>query len=290
VHQGRTPPCVPAVLAAGIRRVVIATADPNPLVGGRGIIALRNAGMDVVTGVMEPEASALNRIFLTAMRERRPHVTLKAAATLDGKIADAQGSSQWITGGAARVEAHKLRSEADAILVGIGTVLADDPALTVRLDGPWPREPLRVVLDSRARTPLAANLLQSGTRARTMIAVGIDAPEERVRALAAAGAHVVRCPGPDGRVSPADLLSALFEMDVRGVLVEGGAEVAAAFVDAGLVDRVAMFFAPRLLGGAKAPSILAGAGRALSEALALGPLAVRQVGDDVLIEADVRRG
>jgi diaminohydroxyphosphoribosylaminopyrimidine deaminase/5-amino-6-(5-phosphoribosylamino)uracil reductase len=288
-HQGRTPPCAPAVIAAGVRRVVIATEDANPLVGGRGIAALRAAGIEVVTGVMEEAAASLNRIFLTAMRERRPHVTLKAAATLDGKIADVHGTSQWITGGAARVEAHRLRSEADAILVGVGTVLADDPALTVRLDGPWPREPRRVVLDSKARTPLAAKLIRSGAPARAVIAVGSEAPEERVRALCAAGAHVVRCPGPDGRVSPADLMSALFSMEVRGVLVEGGAEVAASFVDAGLVDRVAMFFAPRLLGGAKAPSILAGTGRDLASALALGPLAVRQVGDDVLIEGDVRR-
>ena len=289
-HQGRTPPCAPAVIAAGVRRVVVATEDPNPLVGGRGLASLRLAGVEVVTGVMAEPAASLNRIFLTAMREGRPHVTIKAAATLDGKIADVHGSSQWISGGAARVEAHRLRSEADAIVVGVGTVLADDPALTVRLDGPWPREPLRVVLDSKARTSTTAKLIASGTPDRAVIAVGSEALEERVRALIAAGARVVRCPGPDGRVSPGDLLTTLFEMEVRGVLVEGGAEVAASFVDAGLVDRVAMFFAPRLLGGAKAPSILAGAGRSLDRALALGPLAVRQVGDDVLIEGDVRRG
>ena len=288
-HQGRTPPCVPAVLAAGVRRVVVATADPNPAVAGRGIATLRAAGIDVTVGVMEGAAGVLNRAFLTAMRLGRPHVTLKAAATLDGKIADAHGASQWITGGAARVEAHRLRSDADAILVGVGTVLADDPALTVRLDGPWPREPLRVVLDSKARTRPTAKLIHAGRAAHAVIAVGAEAPEERVAALVATGARVLRCPGPDGRVSPAGLLAALAALEVRGVLVEGGAEVAASFVEAGLVDRVAMFFAPRLLGGAKAPSILAGAGRALPDALALGPLSVRQVGDDVLIEADVRR-
>jgi diaminohydroxyphosphoribosylaminopyrimidine deaminase/5-amino-6-(5-phosphoribosylamino)uracil reductase len=288
-HQGRTPPCAPAVIASGVRRVVVATDDPNPLAGG-GLGALREAGIEVTTGVLEAAATALNRIFLTAMRLGRPHVTLKAAATLDGKIADAHGASQWITGGAARVEAHRLRSEADAIVVGIGTVLADDPALTVRLDGPWPREPYRVVLDSSARTPRAARVITAGAPDRAVIAVGADVPEARVEALRAAGARVVPCAGPDGRVSPRGLLAALFAMDVRGALVEGGAEVAASFLDAGLVDRVAMFFAPKLLGGAKAPSILGGAGRALNDALTLGPLAVRQVGDDVMIEADVRRG
>ena len=289
VHQGRTPPCAPVVIASGVRRVVVATGDPNPAVGGRGVAALREAGIDVVSGVLEAAASALNRVFLTAMRMGRPHVTLKAAATLDGKTADIHGASQWITGGAARVEAHRLRSEADAIVVGVGTVLADDPALTVRLDGPWPREPLRVVMDSKARTPTAARLIHAATPGRAVIAIGAEAPDERVRALEATGAQVLRCPGPDGRVSPSALLSALATREVRGVLVEGGAEVAASFVDAGLVDRVAMFFAPRLLGGAKAPSILAGGGRPLHAALALGPLAVRQVGDDVLVEADVRR-
>ena len=289
VHHGRTPPCAPAVISAGIRRVVVAITDPNPLVGGRGVAMLREAGLEVVSGVLEAPASALNRIFLTAMRERRPHVTLKAAATLDGKIADVHGASKWITGDAARVEAHRLRSEADAIIVGIGTVLADDPALTVRLDGPWPREPLRVVLDSTARTPATARLIHAGTPARAIVAVGRDAPEARVRALEAAGVRILRCPGADGRVSPGDLLAELFSREVRGVLVEGGAEVAAAFVDAGLVDRVAMFFAPLVLGGAKAPSIVAGAGRELKRALALGPLDVRRIGDDLFVEADVRR-
>src|SRR5207247_4476356 len=144
VHHGRTPPCAPAVIAAGVRRVVIATTDPNPVVSGRGVDTLRAAGIDVVTGVLAAHAAALNRIFLTAMRERRPHVTLKAAMTLDGKIADTHGTARWITGERARAHAHRLRSEADAIVVGVATVLRDDPELTVRLDAPWPREPYRV--------------------------------------------------------------------------------------------------------------------------------------------------
>ena len=290
VHHGRTPPCAPAVIAAGIRRVVVATTDPNPRVAGRGVTTLREAGIDVVTGVLEAPASSLNRVFLTAMREGRPHVTLKAATTLDGKIADVHGTSKWITGDAARLEGRRLRSEADAVVVGIGTVLADDPALTVRLDGPWPRQPFRVVLDSKARTPVTAKLIEGEPRGLAIIAVGADAPEDRVRALEAAGARVVRCPGHDGRVSPAAVLAALVEREVRGVLVEGGAEVAASFLDAGLVDRVAMFLAPLLLGGTRAPSAIAGGGRELKRAVALEAVEVRRVGDDVLVEGNVRRG
>jgi diaminohydroxyphosphoribosylaminopyrimidine deaminase/5-amino-6-(5-phosphoribosylamino)uracil reductase len=288
-HHGRTPPCAPALGAAGIRRVVVATDDPNPLVAGRGYDVLMAAGIEVVRGVLERHAVVMNRMFLTAMRERRPHVTLKAAASLDGKIADAQGASKWITGDAARAHAHQLRSEVDAIVVGIGTVLADDPALTVRLEGRWPREPLRVVLDSSARTPTSARLIQGATSSRALIAVGADAPEARVRALEATGAQLVRCPDPNGRVSVAALLTELFARDVRGLLVEGGAEVAASFVDAGLVDRVAMFLAPLIVGGREAPSLVGGAGRDLKRALPLGALEVRRLGDDVLVEADVRR-
>ena len=289
VHQGRTPPCAPVVVASGVRRVVIATGDPNPRVSGRGIEMLRESGIAVDTGVLETAAFTLNRIFLTAMREGRPHVTLKAASTLDGKIADIHGASKWITGDAARLEARRLRSEADAVVVGIGTVLADDPALTVRLDGPWPRQPLRVVLDSKARTPVASRLIQGEPAGHAVIAVGAEAPADRVHALEAAGAQVLRCPGPDGRVSPADLLKALVAREVRGVLVEGGAEVAGSFLEAGLVDRVAMFVAPLLLGGAKAPTAVAGLGRELKRALALDAVEVRRIGADVLIEGDVRR-
>jgi diaminohydroxyphosphoribosylaminopyrimidine deaminase/5-amino-6-(5-phosphoribosylamino)uracil reductase len=289
-HHGRTGPCAPVVIAAGVRRVVIATGDPNPRVAGRGVQALREAGIDVLTGVLEAPAAALNRVFFTAMREGRPHVTLKAAATLDGKIADMHGTSKWITGEAARLEGRRLRSAADAIVVGIGTVLADDPALTVRLDGPWPRQPLRVVLDSKARTPTSARVIQGDPPGHAIVAVGAEAPDTRVRALEDAGAQIVRCPGADGRVSPAGLLAALNAREVRGVLVEGGAEVAAAFVDADLVDRVAMFLAPRLLGGVKAPSVIAGAGRELSRALRLEGVEVRRLGDDLLVEGDVRRG
>jgi diaminohydroxyphosphoribosylaminopyrimidine deaminase/5-amino-6-(5-phosphoribosylamino)uracil reductase len=288
-HQGRTPPCAPAVVAAGIRRVVFAVADPNPMVDGRGRRVLEAAEVSVTSGVLEAEAARQNRVFLTAMRAGRPHVTLKAAITVDGKLADRHGASRWITGEPARREAHRLRSESDAIVVGLGTVLADDPALTVRLDQPWPREPYRVVLDTQARTPPGARFITSGKPSRALIAVGRGAPAERVGALEATGAEVVPVPAEEGRIDVRALLATLHAREVRGVLVEGGGEVHAAFLEAALVDRVAVFVAPRLLGGRTAPSLIGGRGAELKSAPRLDALSVRAVGDDLLIEADVVR-
>lgn len=288
-HHGRTPPCARAVIEAGVARVVAPVADPNPLVSGRGFAELRGAGIDVVTGVGAADAERQNRVFLTAMRERRPHVTLKAGMTLDGKIADLHGGSRWITGERARLQAHRLRSEADAIVVGIGTVLRDDPELTVRLGQPWPREPLRVVLDTSARTPVGARLIRAGRTAHALIAVGAEASESRVRELSASGATVVSCRTRDGKVDLGALLAELFAREVRGVLVEGGGEVHGAFLDAGLVDRVAMFAAPLLIGGRRATPVIAGAGRELKSAVRLGGFAVTALGDDLFIEADVVR-
>ncbi len=289
-HQGRTPPCAPALIQAGIVRVVAAVGDPNPLVSGHGFDELRAAGIDVVIGAGAADAERQNRVFLTAMRERRPHVTLKAGMTLDGKIADLHGVSQWITGEAARHRAHSLRSESDAIVVGIGTVLRDDPELTVRLGQPWPREPLRVVLDTAARTPAGARVIRAGRPSCAVIAVGADAPQQRVRDLAASGATVVSCGTRDGRVDPGALLTELFAREVRAVLVEGGGEVHGAFLDAGLVDRVALFAAPLLIGGRGATPVVGGAGRELKSAVRLGGFTVTSLGDDLLVEADVVRG
>lgn len=288
-HHGRTPPCAPAVVAGGVARAVAALEDPNPLVAGRGLETLRQAGIAVTVGVLAGEAAAQNRAFLTAMRERRPHVILKGAVTLDGKIADWHGASKWITGEAARAHAHRLRGEADAIAVGIGTVIRDDPELTVRLDRPWPREPYRVVLDPGARTPPAARLIHAASPPRALIAVADVAPRDRIERLEATGATVLSCPTRDGRIDLGALVSELFAREVRSLLVEGGGETHAAFLEAGLVDRVAVFVAPLLLGGREATSLVGGPGRDLKEAVRLGPLSVTAVGDDLLVEADVRR-
>jgi diaminohydroxyphosphoribosylaminopyrimidine deaminase / 5-amino-6-(5-phosphoribosylamino)uracil reductase len=289
-YHGRTPPCAEAVIEAGIRRVVAALVDPNPRVSGRGLAALRAAGIEVADAVLGEHAERQNRAFVAAMRLGRPHVTLKIAMTLDGRIADRQGESKWITGEAARGQAQRLRSEVDAILVGVGTVLRDDPALTVRREQPWPREPYRVVLDTHARTPAAAKLIAAGTPARALIVTAAEAEASRVAALGAAGATVVAVAARGGRVDPRAALTALADLEVRAVLVEGGAEVHGAFVDAGLVDRVAVFLAPRLLGGRGATTSIGGLGLSLHGAVRLGPLEVSRLGDDLLIEADVLPG
>lgn len=289
VHQGRTGPCVPVILAAGIRRVAVAIADPNPKVQGRGIVALKSAGVEVSVGTLEAEARRLNRPFFTFVIERRPFVTLKAALTLDGKIAAWDMNSRWISGEPARQEAHRLRGRVDAIAVGIGTVLADDPLLTVRVPEPWPREPLRVIVDSRARTPLTARVLTAGRPERTVIAVTESAPRDRVRMLEATGATVLPLPTRDGRVDLPALLGALAEREVLALLLEGGGELNAAFLEAGLVDRIALFVAPLFLGGAGAPGLVGGGGRSLKEAFRLRGLTVRQVGEDLLIEGDAER-
>jgi diaminohydroxyphosphoribosylaminopyrimidine deaminase/5-amino-6-(5-phosphoribosylamino)uracil reductase len=286
-HAGRTAPCVDAIVSAGIRRVVAATADPNPQVRGGGAEALRRAGVEVLVGCLEPEARALNRVFFTAVERLRPHVTLKCAMTLDGKIAASDRSSRWITGEAARREGHRLRSESDAVVVGIGTVLADDPALTVRLDAPWPREPWRVVVDSRCRLPLTARLIAAGSPGRVIVAVADDAPAAPMEALASRGVMVLQCKAREGCVDVGDLCGRLFGLDVRALLLEGGSELSWAFIEAGLVDRVAVFVAPILLGGAAAPTPVGGRGLPLGGAVRLRAVEVRPVGEDWLIEGDV---
>ena len=286
-HVGRTPPCVDAIIRAGVRRVVSATRDPNPRVKGGGTDGLATAGVEVTTPCLEREARDLNRAFFTAVERQRPHVTVKWAMTLDGKIAAFDRRSQWITGEAARHEGHRLRSQSDAIVTGIGTVLADDPALTVRLPQPWPREPYRVVVDSRARLPLDAKLLQTGSRSRVLVAVGEAAAPQRLAALESAGVTVLACKSREGRVDVADLGARLLALDVTAVLLEAGSELTGAFVQAGLVDRVAAFVAPTLLGGADAPTSVGGPGLALANALRLTNMTVRPIGTDWLIEADV---
>lgn len=286
-HVGRTPPCVDAIIRAGVRRVVSAARDPNPRVKGGGTAALAAAGVEITTPCLEREARDLNRAFFTAVERQRPHVTVKWAMTLDGKIAAFDRRSRWVTGEAARQEGHRLRSQSDAIVTGIGTVLADDPALTVRLAQPWPREPYRVVVDSRARLPLDAKLLQTGSRSRVLVAVGEAAAPQRLAALESAGVTVLACKSRDGRVDVADLGARLLALDVTAVLLEAGSELTGAFVQVGLVDRVAAFVAPTLLGGADAPTPIGGAGLALPNALRLTNMTVRPLGTDWLIEADV---
>ena len=265
-HYGRTPPCAPELLRAGIARVVIAIPDPFPHVSGRGIELLEQSGAAVTLGVEAAAAIALNAGFLKRVQSGFPEVTAKYAMTLDGRIATRTGHSRWITGADARYEAHRLRDRHDAILVGVGTVLADNSLLTTRLpiedtgDG-GPHHPLRVVLDSLARTPPDSAMLKPETPGATLIAVTECAPAGAIAALRGAGAEVALLPACDGRVDLPALLRLLAGRGVNSVLVEGGASVLGAFFDADLIDSLVAFIAPVMVGGVGAPSPIGGEGR-----------------------------
>jgi len=283
-HAGRTPACVDAIVAAGIARVVYALADPHDVAAG-GAEALRSQAVDVEGGVLADEAFADLGPWLVAVRRRRPHLTWKYAATLDGRTAAADGTSRWITGADARVDVHRLRARCDAVLVGIGTVLADDTALTVR-DWPAQRQPLRVVVDGKARTPLSARILDDA--APTLVAVGTDAEPSRVDNLRGAGADVVELARHDGHLDLHALLAELYAREALQLLLEGGATLAGSFVRQRLVDKVVGYHAPALLGAG--PPVLGDAGvTTLAGALRLRLDDVRRLGDDVRIEATVDR-
>ena len=280
-HHGRTGPCAEAVIAAGLARVVIALSDPNPLVAGRGIHLLTAAGIEVTTGICEDEARRQNEIFLKWVTTKRPFVTLKTAMTLDGKIASHTGASQWITGAAARARVHAYRNEYDAILVGIGTVLADDPSLTTRLEHGTGKNPLRIVLDSEARTPLDAKLVADGA-APTIIVVSERADHRRVNLLRACGAEVVTLGAQ--RVDIAALLDYLGAREITSLFVEGGAAVNWSLLAGGSVDKVHAFIASMLMGGETAKTPIGGTGfDSPQTALRLRDVTVEQLGADILV-------
>jgi diaminohydroxyphosphoribosylaminopyrimidine deaminase / 5-amino-6-(5-phosphoribosylamino)uracil reductase len=248
-HWGRTPPCSQAILDAGVARVVTASADPNPLVDGKGLARLRAAGVGVWTGVLQPEADALNRPFLKAMRTGFPLVTLKVASTLDGKLAAASGDSQWVTGEAAREDVHQLRNVVDALLVGAGTVRADDPRLTTRLASGAGRHPLRVLLDTESRLPLGLRVFQHQDRQRTVVVSAEDKAQEAAVRLGPTGARVWGVPRQGTGLEVTAVLRRLAEEGALHVLVEGGARLFASLLQARAADELVLYLAPKLLGG-----------------------------------------
>lgn len=298
--HGRTPPCTEAIRAAGIKRVVVGATDPNPRHVGKGLTILKRAGIEVVPDVLSDDCTALNQAFNHWIVHHTPLVTVKAAMTLDGKIATANGESKWITGEQARAHGMRLRAASDAILVGVNTILADDPSLTVRQqlnDGRWKVEkPLRrIILDSMARTPLNAKVASDEQAGLTTIIVSENAPKRRVAALAKRTSILVvpqieQDPGsrPSTLLDLKFLLAKLGSENVTSLLVEGGGEVNASFLSGGFAQRVAFFYAPKILGGRDSIKGVGGAGvRSLDEALQLRDVRWRTLGEDLLLTARV---
>jgi len=298
-HQGRTPPCVDAIVAAGIQRVVASMRDPNPQVGGQGFEKLQAAGVEIGEGGLEAEARKLNESFARWVRERRPLVTLKAAMTLDGKIAPPPGEpenpgaagsiSGWITSEAARAHVQELRHASDAILVGVGTILADDPLLTDRTGQPRRRPLLRVILDSRLRLPLESRLVK--TCRQDVLVFCSFAEEKKKRALEERGVRVeqVELGSRDGRPDVRKMAARLGEMEILSLLIEGGALVNWAALASGIVDKVFFYYAPRILAGTGAVPFATGAGfQRMSEAAHLRSFTLHRFGEDFAVEGYLR--
>lgn len=288
-HYGRTGPCTEALIKAGVKRVVVAMTDPNPLVAGCGIAQLREQGITVETGILSNEAATINAPFIKWISCQLPFVTLKTGMSLDGKIATRTGHSRWITGDESRLEVHRMRNAADVILTGIGTVLADNPELTTRLPEGG-KSPIRVVLDRLARTPLTSKLVTDG-KAPTIIAVSPDAPAERTHALSERGVEIITVPnGTDGRIDIGTLLRLLGGRGLTNVLVEAGGTLNSALLFNHYTDRIVMFIAPKIIGGAGAPGPYGGAGSdLLSDAVELEDIKIRTLGEDLMIDGYVRR-
>ncbi|MRR33734.1 bifunctional diaminohydroxyphosphoribosylaminopyrimidine deaminase/5-amino-6-(5-phosphoribosylamino)uracil reductase RibD [bacterium] len=282
-HHGRTPPCADALIAAGVARVFIGMQDPNPLVSGKGMAALRAAGIRVECGLLERECRLLNEPFIKHVTSGLPFVILKSAMTLDGRTATASGDSKWVTSEKSRKYVHKLRAMVDAVMVGVGTVVADDPQLTCRM-GVRGRDPLRVIVDSRMRIPLDSALLSMASPAKTVIATITEDPA-RAAELEARGAEIVLCKEEGGKVDLADLLARLGSRGIQSILLEGGRELAGTALRKGLVDKFLFFYAPKLLGGADGFGLFAGEGPArMADAQVIRDVVIKRFGEDILVE------
>ncbi len=289
-HHGRTPPCTEAIVAAGIKRVVVASDDPTEKANGRGLGVLRDEGVEVVAGDEESARAArlLNQAFRKHARAGRPWILFKSAMTLDGKVATRDGDSQWISGERSREVAHHWRASVDAVAIGIGTALADDPQLTARVEGVH-RQPRRIVFDSLARLPVSSRLVQAAVEVPLIVVVSRAAPRGDTDALAAAGAEVIVATGENEQARVRSALDQLASIDIAAVLLEGGPHLAGAFLDAGEIDEIRLFLAPMLLGGANARDPLEGEGVArIADAIKALTLDCTRVGEDLLISARLR--
>jgi diaminohydroxyphosphoribosylaminopyrimidine deaminase/5-amino-6-(5-phosphoribosylamino)uracil reductase len=287
-HYGKTPPCADALIKAGISKVVIAMADPNPLVSGKGIERLKENGIEVEVGVLETEAQELNRIFIKFIQTKLPYVVMKTAMSLDGKIATTTGHSQWISSPESRQYVHGLRNELKGIMVGVNTVITDDPELTTRLNGETGRNPIRIVVDSKGRIPLSARMLKDGATNPVIIATTSGFPEEKKMFLEGSGHKVLTLAERNGKVDLNQLMIELGRLGIDGILLEGGGTLNESALKCGIVDEIRFILAPLLLGGREAITPIEGAGfNTIDEGIRLHHMTTNRIGDDILITGRV---
>ena len=283
-HFGKTPPCTEAILKSGIRRVVVGMFDPNPEVSGGGCAFLEKKGIEVTAGVLEQECRRVNEVFLKFVLEKCPFVIAKSAVTLDGWTGTSTGHSKWITNEKSRQFVHRLRGRVDAVMVGVGTVLSDDPQLTTRIRGRHGRDPLRIVLDTHLRTPAEARVVRHQSSARTLIAVAAGVPSEAFRKYDPEKVSFISCPLKKGRIDLSALMGILGEKFVTSVLVEGGATVMGSLLRDRLIDKYYIFQAPKILGGDDGIPMAAGEGpKGMDESVRLKDIRIRRFADDILV-------
>lgn len=284
-HTGRTPPCTHKILEAGIKRVVMAINDPNRLAGG-GCVYLRQHGIEVLTGICENEAATLNEAFFKYMKTRRPFVTVKCAATLDGRIATRTGDSRWVTGEKARRYVHRLRHAVDAILVGIGTIQADNPSLTTRLGSRTGADPVRIVLDTHLSISPDARILKLDSSSDTILITGRNVSKAKKKKISKKGVRLIAQPLKNSQIDLNALMGKLGSMGMTSLLVEGGSRVIASALRSGIVDKVLFFYAPKILGGDDGAPVCRGKGPLLmNDCIRVNNIRVRRFDDDVMIEA-----
>jgi diaminohydroxyphosphoribosylaminopyrimidine deaminase/5-amino-6-(5-phosphoribosylamino)uracil reductase len=280
-HWGNNPPCTPQIIKAGIKRVVAAMVDPNPLICGKGIKELERAGVKIEVGFFEKEAKRINEVFIKYISTGKPFVIMKAAQTLDGKIATHHGLSKWISSDASRKFADNLRKNVDAIMVGVGTVLNDDPFLSVK--SATARQPVKIIIDSLCRTPFKSNLFRN-LNSKIIIASTDRAPKENIFALEKAGAEVLLIGKNKKRVDLKKLVEELGKRKITSILLEGGGTLNASFIEAGLIDKVFLFIAPKFFGGKKAITVVEGEGvKTPDEAVKLRDIEISRIGEDLLV-------
>lgn len=284
-HYGKTPPCTEAIIESGIKKVVIGSGDPNPKVAGKGIEILRNAGIEVVTGVLEEECNKLNEVFFHYIKTGTPYVIMKYAMTMDGKIATVTGASQWITGETARENVQKDRNRYTAIMAGVGTVLADDPMLTCRLE--QGRNPIRIICDTNLKTPLDSNIVKTAHDIKTILATA-DREEEKRKPYLDAGCEIITLPLKEGHIDLNALMAELGKRNIDGILLEGGGTLNFSALKSGIVQKVQTYIAPKIFGGAGAKTPVEGAGiERVEDNWRLVRSRVQSIGEDILIESEV---